>query len=104
MITPCATGEGNSMATQTQVYGRSVDSVLHFRRESTGVRLTQAELEGYIEEVGTFARDLRVRDEGNTLVLSFSWMRATYSYVLDKTEYGYSQRTPLGEGTILRLL
>ncbi|MFR6734067.1 hypothetical protein [Pseudomonas aeruginosa] len=41
---------------------------------------------------------------GNTLVLSFSWMRETYSYVLDKTEYGYSQRTPLGEGTILRLL
>lgn len=92
------------MATQTQVYGRSVDSVLHFRRESTGVRLTQAELQGYIEEVGTFARDLRVRDEGNTLVLSFSWMRETYSYVLDKTEYGYSQRIPLGEGTILRLL
>ncbi|HBO6302914.1 MULTISPECIES: hypothetical protein [Pseudomonas] len=89
---------------ETQVNGQSVDSVLHFRRESTGVRLTQAELQGYIDEVGTFARDLRFREEGNALILSFVWMRQTHSYVLDKTEYGYSQRTPLGEGTILRLL
>ncbi|MBM3105706.1 hypothetical protein IIE18_11195 [Pseudomonas sp. V1] len=92
------------MAIQAQVYGQPVDSVLHFQRQSTGVRLTQAELQGYIVEVGMYTSDLWVREEGTTLVLSFRWMREMHTYVLDKTEYGFSQRTPLGEGTILRLL